>query len=494
MPAVIPTAPFETARTHVLSLIHGGTRLVLLTGDAGSGKSLLLRTLEAAIAEEGGRVHRLDRGDLLSPDEDSEILLVDEAARADRETLIRLIENGARLVLALLPEEVERQALGRKAVLVRLERLSPFDARDFLARHPRAAGREISGGARAAILQAAQGLPRWLAVLAGAAALEADLDGAGLIELRHARRAIEMHHLTVGAAIAEAEEPQPSETPPAESPAVEPVPVVGPLIANATVETPADTPRVDERTLATPAGDAGAPAGDPEVRVVRKLPLAAAAALLILGGGVGALLANPGLLGRKEPEASPSGLEDRIAVRRIPASPARAHSASAAREPPVAAAASAPLVAATLPAVVTSERAKSVEGAEPPVAPPETPPSEPPPAPVVIVEYSRGTPGAADAADRVAGALRARGHDVESIRAVAGPIASAETRHSGDARDGAAAIDDAVLSALRAYQPGARSRLSETGTPGSATIVVRVPDTAASAARPLRMDAPPPPG
>lgn len=470
-PAVIPTTPFEAARARLLSLLRAGERPILLTGDAGTGKSLLLRAIEAELGAEGREVRRLDRGDLLGPEESAEIILVDEAARTDPETVADLLGRGVLLVLALLPDDIERLGLPDTAPTIILERLSAAEAHEFLAHHPRLKGRPIRDGARDAIVHAAQGLPRWLAVLAGAAVMEADLDGSEMVERRHAGSAIEMHHLSFApVAVDEPAIPSPSADP-------QPVPVPGPLIADGA----ADGPRLSP-------SDALAEVEAPPVKVVRRLPIAAAVALLVAGSGIGVLIANLPILERQEePVPRPVAEVQRTAppqARTMPTAPPDAG------KRPVAAVPKAPPspAAATTPVPPPVEVAAAPAPAEPPAA--ETPVPVVPEPPVVIIEYSRNTPGASDAADRLVALLRARGHDVRSKRVVPGPITMAETRYPAGVQDAAAAVENDVVNALRAYQPDTRSQLAEAG--GTREIVVRMPDAAASAARPLHLDSPPP--
>jgi len=106
------------------------------------------------------------------------------------------------------------------------------------------------------------------------------------------------------------------------------------------------------------------------------------------------------------------------------------------------------------------------------------------------VEYSRNLPGAAAAADRIVAALQAHGYDQVATRTTRGPIPMAETRYPTAGRETAAKVETIVRDTLRVYQPGTTSQLVEerSRATGPEAFVIRVPDSAAEAIRPLRMD------
>jgi len=107
----------------------------------------------------------------------------------------------------------------------------------------------------------------------------------------------------------------------------------------------------------------------------------------------------------------------------------------------------------------------------------------------VTVRYSRDEPGAADAASRVADLLRAHGYDDVALAPDQGRIAQASVRHPPGEGDAAGAVNRIVEQALRAYDPGVASRVAPSVAADS--FEVRIPDSAARAARPLRLDRPP---
>lgn len=479
--AVIATAPFETARACLLSLLLAGEHLVVLVGEPGTGKSLLLRVLGDALRAEGCRVRRYDLGDQAERDVDADILLIDEARRLPPVLLPDLLGGGRSVLLSLLPGDLDRLALPRRPAVVTLDRLSPTEARSFLDLHLRRSGREIVAGARSSILYAAEGLPGRLALLAGAAAMEAALDGAGAVGMRHARRAVDMHRLG---------DPLPAD--PLEEEPAGPVPVRGPTA----IETPPTAVAPIDSEVATPASVVRAepvaephrdPAPQDRESSRRLLVVAAAAALLLAGGGLGAALVSTGPFERAS-RTEPSVAEPQPGPAR-PVSPAPPKAAAPPAAVPAPAARAEPTPPVELPKAPVQEAAQVEQTA--PAPPPPEPVVEPAPPPVVTIEYSRAVPGAADAADRIAAVLRARGLEVGGTRGVAGPIRSAETRHAAGGEEAARPVQRALDEAFRAYGASAPGRIVEAKGAGDG-IVVRVPDTAATLARPLRMDAPPP--
>lgn len=125
---------------------------------------------------------------------------------------------------------------------------------------------------------------------------------------------------------------------------------------------------------------------------------------------------------------------------------------------------------------------------EPPAARPAAP-AVAEASPRIVVTYASDQPGAREAAERVAALLRARDYDVTGVRGVPGRINRPSTHYGIGNRATVEAVNRAFEQALQAYQPGATSRITKAGASG--TIEVRVPDSAAGASRPLRMDLPP---
>jgi hypothetical protein len=107
----------------------------------------------------------------------------------------------------------------------------------------------------------------------------------------------------------------------------------------------------------------------------------------------------------------------------------------------------------------------------------------------VTVRYARDEPGAADAASRVADLLRAHGYDSVAISPEQGRIAQASVRYPPGEAAAAEAVNRIVEQALRAYDPKVDSRTAPSVV--AEGLEIRIPDRAATAARPLRLDRPP---
>lgn len=541
-PTVDATAAFESqafaaAREQLLRELRHGARLVALVGAAGTGKTLLLKAVEAQLAGEGRRVRRIDRGDLIDAAAPADLLLIDEADRMDNAALVALAKAAADpsrpgAVLALTHRRLDHLDLAVAPRFVELDELATSDARDFVIDRVQRAGGDsalFSPGALGAITYAAGGSPRLLRLLASGAMFQAAQDGASRIEMGHARRAIAMQRgrlveppaegedepIEAAAKFAPRPKPKPAPIPATVSPraerqravpaepqpkvassAVAPPPVVSPAVA---VPPPAAKPD----PIAAPAAPVAAavepvPASPLELtdeaevverQGLRKRHLVAAgvvAALLAVGS---ATLWRTGRPTADSPPPAPT-----------------VASAASPSEPPVTTVADAPVVAPPAPepepepepepASVTA--AAAVEPPTPTPAPtpaaaaaPEPPAPEPQPR--VVIRYAGSQPGAADAAGRIADLLRARGFDVAEVRAAPGRIRQASTRYAPGERVAGETLNSAFETVLRAYQPGAESQTAPSADGDSARGVIElwVPDSAAGASRPLRTDLPP---
>ena len=493
---------FVAARDTVLHELAKGARLIALIGAAGTGKTLLLQAIEAALARAGIDVCRVSRGDLgLDEARTGNVLLIDEADRMSDAAIIALAKSVAdpaqpAAVVALTRRRLDHLALAVAPRTVTLEELGSNDARDFIIDRIRRAGGDpalFTPGALGALTYAAGGSPRLLRLLASGAMFQAAHDGASRVEIGHARRAIGMQR---GVA-----EPMPEPVAPALSGA--PAPPPAPLVVSPRAER--TQPELVPATEAAPPPQPAPPAAQPidapphildhpwsaspadaevPARTDRRPLLAGAAVMLVAAAAGGVYL-------WQMPERGPA-----------PASGPPAKVAEPlARPTPLPAEASAPAPTPTPPAVAPAPEPEPEQVAAAP-APVEamsepTPPATEPPAPEapprIVVRYARGQPGAAEAAGRIADLLSARGHDVADIRAAPGRIREASTRYAAGERAAGEAINAAFETVLRAYQPGAVSRAAPNpeGDEARGTIEVWVPDSAAGASRPLRTDAPP---
>lgn len=176
------------ARTALLEAVDQGG-LSVLAGEAGSGKTLLLRELERMLRASGREVAYAERGDLAPPAAPGLVRLLDEAGALDEEGLRRLAGEDGATVLAGLPSLLGRiEALGLRAARVTLPPLSLPETRVFVTATLAAAGATpglLSPGAVAALAVRSQGLPRLVTTLGRAALFHAQLEGSETVEARH---------------------------------------------------------------------------------------------------------------------------------------------------------------------------------------------------------------------------------------------------------------------------------------------------------------------
>lgn len=505
-PTVEPDEAFESrafraARDGVLRELGQGARLVAVVGAAGTGKSLLLRALEQRLAGKGKRVRRIDRGDLAlgAVDADADILLIDEADRIDHDGLVALSDAAARpnhpaLVLAAVKRRFDHLPGATMARTIGLDELTAADARELVIDRIRRAGGNpglFTPGALSAITYVAGGSPRLLRLLSAGALFQASQDGAGRVEMGHARRAIAMQK-----GIAEDAAVPPKATAPEATP---PEPVMPPVVAAApvataptlievspraarheeiapTIETPSSERPIEPPPLAVPPeplpADETPASPEPAERRWRR-PAMAAALLAVLAGAA----SLPWLIDARDDVERP------MTVR-----PSKAAPAPVAREAnPPPSRVEEPAPAPSAPPAALPPAPASPSAAAPSPVPAVTPPEA---APTVVVNYARGQSGADEAAGRVADLLRARGYEVAEVRGLPGRIRQPSIRYGSVGSATAEAINQAFEQALRAYQPGITSRAMAADTPDG-TVEVWVPDSAAVASRPLRIDAPP---
>ncbi len=492
---------FVAARDALLRELRQGARLVALVGAAGTGKTLLLRAVEQTLIGEGRRVRRFDRGDVaLGHIADADVVLVDEADRIDDSALAALSQAAAdpaspAVVLATVRRRFDLIVGPVAPRVVTLDELSAADARALIVDRVRRAGGDpalFTPGALGAITYASKGSPRLLRLLSAAALFQATQDGAARVEMGHARRAIAMQKgIAEDVAYPEEAEPVPAPVVPLDiSPRAEKIDVSPAVERPAIKETPppAPAPREEPPAIAPaplPIAEPVPEALPPRREWLRPAAIAVGATALLAGSA--ALLwvtetrSPPPATVAAEPSVTP------IAPR--PASPAQEPQAK-----PVAAASTPP--AKEMPPV--EEQPAPRPEATPPVVqePAPEPPSTKPAAPAVveappriIVSYASDQPGAREAAERVAALLRARDYDVIGVRGIPGRIREPSIHYGSGNRTAVEAVNRAFEQALDAYQPGATSRITRAGASG--TVEVRVPDSAAGASRPLRMDLPP---
>lgn len=491
--AAFESAAFRSAREQLLDQLHQGARLVTLIGAAGTGKSLLLRAVEQIVTAEGRIVQRVDRGDLLNstPIADSDLLLVDEADRMDDATLAALTHSASdparpAIVLASAHRILDRLRGPLQPRQVTLGPLTPTDARAFLLDRVACAGGDpklFSPGALGALTYAADGSPRLLRILASNALFEAALAGARTVDIGHARQAISMHQ-GVGALPTVDDLPAVNETP--EPPIDAPSPAGQRVMdadndaaapASATPGPAAEDIATTDATEPPSTGDAQPPPPLEDIAARGWIRFAGLGAV-VLGLASALLLMRPTTDHRSAAEKVPNV---QTPPRRIAPTPP---AAPLVHQPP-------------RPTEAKPPAATSRLEAQPPPPKPQT--AAPPPRihPAVRLLYAQDQPGAAEASGRVADALRAHGYDITAIDGIPGRIRRASTHYfSTDDRAASATLNQLFVEALRAYQPEATSQIITPGRSRRAnkrnTIEIWVPDSAAGASRPLRLDTPPP--
>ena len=196
--------------------------IVALLGPAGTGKTLLLRTLLDELRDGGRNAVLLERGDAEdSPAAPPGIVLVDEADRigpAMLEALARpeaLAESGVGgIVFAALPSFAERIGAIPGATVVPLRALGAEEAAAFVQARAEAMGApgRLTDDANAEIVTNGKGIPRLLGALLTAADFVATLQAAPHVTAEHVQEAVSLR----GEMDADAPEPPPPALLPAE--------------------------------------------------------------------------------------------------------------------------------------------------------------------------------------------------------------------------------------------------------------------------------------
>jgi hypothetical protein len=192
---------FQSALGEVLHYIGERTSLVVVSGSAGTGKSLLMEMTARACSAKRMSVRREPRGDLLDPagGERCDVLLVDEADVLPSGTLHALLAAGrqtrpASLVFMCLPASVPRfDGIGKSPALVELGPMSASDARTYLQERAASIGRPDLFTPEAAnlVIGQSRGLPRLLRQNASLAFFAAASEGRATILAQHVIQAVQ---------------------------------------------------------------------------------------------------------------------------------------------------------------------------------------------------------------------------------------------------------------------------------------------------------------
>ncbi len=157
----------------------------VVVGEAGTGKTLLLQSVEQSLRTPDVSVRHLRPGDPVAALAETEILLIDEADLFDTAELERICRLPNPIIMAGLPGLLERlSSCSRPFRAARLERLGPEDIARFVC--GRLAASEVplpafTPEAILALMQQSSGLFRLVTILAGAGLFFAEQRGSSEI-------------------------------------------------------------------------------------------------------------------------------------------------------------------------------------------------------------------------------------------------------------------------------------------------------------------------
>ena len=192
-PAVLFESWVATRDRAAAALLSGKKRL-LLTGPAGTGKTVLVEHV-ARVLRAAGRTVIIQLADAdPAPPEAGVTLFVDEADRLSATKLRQLLDEAAgAVVLTGLASLVHRVAGG--TVKLRLDALDQEEAQDYIAQWLALNGRtpaELDGRAVRALVQLSGGVPRLLSTLLAAGSWLAKTSDSRIIEAVHIQEAAEL--------------------------------------------------------------------------------------------------------------------------------------------------------------------------------------------------------------------------------------------------------------------------------------------------------------
>ncbi len=191
-PAFVLFPRWQKARDRACAALLAGETRLLLTGPAGTGKTLLLDHAAHVLRAAGWQVQVWQADGRPPPAAAAapSALFVDEADRLSRrelETLLRTTPGP--LLLAGLEPLASRAPAGSRVCLAPL---TPDESRDFIAQWLALAGRSpahVTPSAVERLLVLAGGVPRLLSTLLAAACWLAETAGRPTVELQHVRDA-----------------------------------------------------------------------------------------------------------------------------------------------------------------------------------------------------------------------------------------------------------------------------------------------------------------
>jgi len=194
---------WQRARDAVLEAIAEGARVIVLEGEPGTGKTLLLQALAAELQQAGHPARMVWRPDLEQAAPEPSFRLVDEAGRAGPATIAALAAPPGG-VLAVLPSQagaIRAQIPG--AVIVKLNPVEPDEAASFVNQRLALAGlpaEQLQDAALARLCESAGGNARELTLLLAAAINFAAASDAAQVEPAHVDEAVVLRHGPLGRA------------------------------------------------------------------------------------------------------------------------------------------------------------------------------------------------------------------------------------------------------------------------------------------------------
>src|SRR5882672_4879911 len=192
--------PLQAALGEVIRQIGLEAPVVVVCGNAGTGKTLLINMIARACTDMGLCARQIDRGDLMHVafGQCADVLLIDEADSIPESTLHTLISPGANtstttMVFLCLPSNVRRfTSSGGRAVIIELAPLTHADARNYLLERATSAGRPdlFETDALELLIDGSHGSPRVLRSIASLAFFAAAVDGSPRIGAKHVADAL----------------------------------------------------------------------------------------------------------------------------------------------------------------------------------------------------------------------------------------------------------------------------------------------------------------
>ena len=196
--------PVQTAFGELVRLIGLRTRVAVVLGKPGTGKTVLVSMVARACADLGLSVRRIERGDLLAEaaGDKSDVLFVDEADSMSNDVLQSFLSGSDKhadrtMVFMCLPSCISRFSFsGTEAAVVELSPLSLLDSRLYLTERGDSIGRPnvFTPDALDLVIDASRGVPRLLRSIAGLAYFNAAAEGASQIDATHAEAAARMRN------------------------------------------------------------------------------------------------------------------------------------------------------------------------------------------------------------------------------------------------------------------------------------------------------------